>query len=382
MKNFLKKIKLFIKTNPNLKWIEKFHFYALRIVNKTKLIYFMYSKKKRENDLSKALEKYGNFKANSKDRNLNDYFNDLYVKYDNHIHESIRNILLPKKKISINLILLKVKELVSNKMIIWESHEIINEHTFSQMKSNYLKEGYIICPFKLASSEVHKFTEVSKKINYIVQGRKNESVPINSSLPKDFSDAKGIQYLHKITSSSLIQYPIKVRQLLFEISCYLMDQDCLQICSDQLWYSFPVQKLESEHDAAQKWHFDSDAIEWIKIFTFMTNVNKKSGAHQAILRTHRTGAKSLNIRSYGTNRIPDDVINEEFDEKQSFDLSAGSIVFGNTKCLHRGQPLENGKHRLMHQFYLTVSPGSFVFPQLYQYKSHSLSSTQIDDKVI
>ena len=98
MKNFLKKIKLFIKTNPNLKWIEKFHFYALRIVNKTKLIYFMYSKKKRENDLSKALEKYGNFKANSKDRNLNDYFNDLYVKYDNHIHESIRNILLPKKK--------------------------------------------------------------------------------------------------------------------------------------------------------------------------------------------------------------------------------------------------------------------------------------------
>jgi hypothetical protein len=384
MRKYLKEVKLIIKKKSYFRWLREIYFYAEITINRIKLTYCKFSKKKQKQDLKEALDKYKSFQNMSQNSYLFSYFNDLYFKYDNFIHESIQNILLPKKKISSVFIVSKVKELISNGMIIWDSNEIIKSDTFQKIKNTYLKEGYVVCPFKLATSEKDSFIEASKKLNYKLQGRKEvvegDNISTNCTLPKNRSDAKAIQYLHKIVSSSSIQYPLKVRELLFEISCYLMEQEKLEICSDQLWYSFSIKKLESEHDAAQNWHYDSDALEWIKIFTFFTDVDKKSGAHQAILGTHHTGAKSIKIRSYGVKRIPDHVINMEYDKKQSFDLLAGSIVFGNTKCLHRAQPLEKEKYRLMHQFVLTISPGSFIFPKLYQYNSHSLEAVKMDDR--
>lgn len=312
-------------------------------------------------DKLKAINLYVNSKFPN--INLNEYFYDIYLRYDNILHDEVKSTLYPECFISEEKIIDKYHNVLADGEIKKNTADNFDVRCLSRMRGDFIKFGYVVAPFELSDDAVQNFMQASRKIEYTLSGLVQPGLD-TAYLPDTPAAAKAVQYLHKVNQGSESLYPQAVRSLIFDISCYLMQQKSLALCSDQFWYSYPVKAAPGQHDAAQGWHFDLDALSWIKVFTFFTPVDERSGAHEAVLGSHLSGAKPAAVRAYGTQRLPVDLIERTYASSKVFELPAGSIVFGDTKCLHRGRPLKASGYRCMYQFYLTVPPGSFHWPTI------------------
>ena len=121
-----------------------------------------------------------------------------------------------------------------------------------------------------------------------------------------------------------------------------------------MWWS--TDSKSQKEDAAQEYHFDLDRPKWLKIFIYLTDVNKDNGPHCYISGTHKVGNKPQEILNRGYVRV-EDIELEKYYPKSSFKEvtgPAGTIVFGDTGCWHKGKPVVKGD-RLILQLEYTSS---------------------------
>lgn len=116
-----------------------------------------------------------------------------------------------------------------------------------------------------------------------------------------------------------------------------------------VWFSFPTKAdRKNLSENAQMFHQDKEFLKFIKVFIYLSDVDMDRGPHCYVEGSHVDEAISYGVpfsarlsdaeatRIYGADRIKQVV------------GPAGSIVFGDTSCLHKGTPLKSG-YRLMLQ---------------------------------
>jgi hypothetical protein len=99
-----------------------------------------------------------------------------------------------------------------------------------------------------------------------------------------------------------------------------------------------------------------DRPRWLKVFIFLTDCNIHNGPHSYIEGTHKNKGIPEILRSKGYQRLSDDEINSNYCQKKikTFVATKGSILFEDTRGLHKGMKLDNG-NRLILQFQYSVS---------------------------
>ena len=333
-------------------------------------------KYKNKNRLREELEmnwiEFENFSAKKENKHhYNNKFRSNYHLTNGRSHEFIyrkQKELHPTKNISPKV----QEEIVRLVNLAYNNGTIsgtLERHSLLNLKKEYQVNGYIVLPFQLTAKEISKFKSNTRKLEYTLFTGEDKDHPRRGALPDDLNSADARMYTVLETRQGESFYPKDVENIIFLICHYLLDMSCLEVVSNSFSYSFYKQRRiwELGYDSAQNWHWDLDAIEFIKAFTYFTDVSQEDGPHQACLGTHKS--KPLLIRSFYPYRIPDSIVRALY-RVTSFELKAGSIILGNTKCLHRGLALKTkDSYRLMHQYYLTNPPGSFYYDLGKNYKT-------------
>lgn len=122
------------------------------------------------------------------------------------------------------------------------------------------------------------------------------------------------------------------------------------------WFSFPVKEINK--GSAQNWHFDCDRIKWIKVFVYLTDVNHNTGPHSYVATSHR----NWRVKS-SDSRFTEEQVREKFDDEkfQVFTAKRGTVIFEDTRGLHKGTRLTEG-HRLILQLEFSMDSFGYMHP--------------------
>ncbi|WP_051398072.1 hypothetical protein [Runella limosa] len=120
----------------------------------------------------------------------------------------------------------------------------------------------------------------------------------------------------------------------------------------QAWWSFPGNDKAEE---AENYHRDNDAIRFVKLFIYLTDVDEESGPHKYIEQSHCSNI--LNQKS----RMDDDLVENTYgnDKVKVFTGAKGLSFLEDTWGIHKGQ-LPKSKLRLLLQIRYTSIPSIFV----------------------
>jgi hypothetical protein len=112
-----------------------------------------------------------------------------------------------------------------------------------------------------------------------------------------------------------------------------------------MWWSFPSKKVDTI--GGQLFHFDLDRIKFLKIFIYITDVDTKNGPHCYVSGTNKIFSKKK-FMPRGYKRIPDSEIKANFEEYRIKKICGdkGTVVFADTSCFHKGEPIIE-KNRLI-----------------------------------
>ncbi len=121
------------------------------------------------------------------------------------------------------------------------------------------------------------------------------------------------------------------------------------------WWSTAFSK-EAQSNSAQMFHFDMDRLKWIKVFVFLTDVTLENGPHVFVSKSHRSGNIPKALLKGGYVRHADSDVYQHYpsEDIKTFTVPAGSILFEDTRGLHKGTPLIKGE-RLVLEFIFSNS---------------------------
>ena len=216
----------------------------------------------------------------------------------------------------------------------------------NQVAKEIRDDGYKIFQHQLnpeAIAELKSFSySLKAKVgeNQILFDPKNKKSNIYKFNPNDVIQNKWVQ--------DLIMDPV----LINIAGTYLGANPIFDFAA--MWWSTDF-KTQME-DAAQEYHFDLDRPKWLKIFIYLTDVNKDNGPHCYISGTHKVGSKPQEILNRGYVRVADEELIKHYPKNTFKEVTgqAGMIVFGDTSCWHKGKPIVEGD-RLILQLEYTSS---------------------------
>lgn len=176
-----------------------------------------------------------------------------------------------------------------------------------------------------------------------------------------FDPEKPISPRYQFKKSQLVNVPV-FQQLMF-------DQNLLQIASSYLktspfldivtcWWSIPFLN-KGRDQAAQMYHHDLDRFKFLKFFFYITHVHPENGPHCYIKGSHLGVPKNLQREG----RFTDKEIKASFSPDKHMEICGkqGSIIAVDTRGLHKGKSLTNGKRLL---FQIQFSNTLFGAPSL------------------
>lgn len=141
--------------------------------------------------------------------------------------------------------------------------------------------------------------------------------------------------------SDLVRSPAVQRLMcdptLFDVSqAYLGCKPTLKTVS--MWWSTVFSRTASA-EAAQKWHFDLDHVQWVKWFIYLEDVDLESGPHCFIPGTHRAAAKHADLIKQGYKRIEDGEMEKYHPRDRILEITGpkGTIFVEDTSGFHKGK---------------------------------------------
>lgn len=111
------------------------------------------------------------------------------------------------------------------------------------------------------------------------------------------------------------------------------------IDSVNLWWSLPNDGKASE-EIAQTFHFDCDRAKWLKMFVYLTDVDKNTGPHVFVKNSQKSEARRASLLKRGYVRVSDVDMAEVYDPDEIVELcgAKGTIMFVDTSGFHKGKP--------------------------------------------
>ena len=208
-------------------------------------------------------------------------------------------------------------------------------HLFSKQ----LPSKYIDALLHSASTTPASYVIVQKNNTFKIQHSQEREIfdPNNLKSPRYF-----------FTMQELLGFE-SLQDLLFEpfflevARRYLQCEPVLDLYT--MWWSAPFGK-KATAETAQMYHFDMDRLRFLKIFFYLNDVTPHNGPHMYVENSH----KKLPKKFYDDRRFEDEEIAEAFAPEQIKQVCApkGSIIFADTRALHKGEALLEGK-RLIFQ---------------------------------
>ena len=211
-------------------------------------------------------------------------------------------------------------------------------------------EGYHIFSQKLPKQYVEALMQSASNTpaSYVVV-QNNQGLKIEHSQEREIFNPehpKSPRYF--FTMQQLLEFP-HLQELLFEPLFLQVAQEYLR-CEPVLdlyamWWSAPFDK-KATAETAQKYHFDMDRLRFMKIFIYLNDVTPENGPHAYVSESH----KKLPKQFYDDRRFEDEEIAQAFEPSKIKELCApeGTIIFADTRALHKGVTLQKGK-RLIFQ---------------------------------
>lgn len=221
-----------------------------------------------------------------------------------------------------------------------------------------IKDGYLIWPSRLKKNFLQTISEKTLKINKWTIIDEFENIYNSSKFDLGISKNKVIKAIGKINlTDQRIDEICTDPQLSLVLDSYNFGHAKLRRAS--IIYSFPSNKLEYASDnAAQQWHYDIDSHRWLKVFIYLNDVSEYNGPHAAKLGTHLPGSKHQTLLNKGYSRISDIEINSlQKEEATIFKGLAGTTIIADTKCYHRGTPLQAGERKILTLLFTTSQYG-------------------------
>jgi hypothetical protein len=201
----------------------------------------------------------------------------------------------------------------------------------------------------------------------------------------DPDNLKAIRY--GFPEEEIINIP-EVQELLTDSFLLSVAQDYLgcapfaDVCS--FWWLTNFVKT-SDASAATMWHFDMDRIKWLKIFFYLTDVDENTGPHSFVESSHRSGTIPKSILDKGYARITDEEINQLFESEKIIEFTAkkGTILFEDTRGLHKGKPLQEGSRLMLQiQFSDCGFGGEIPKESFYKFKDEKTKNFILKNKKI
>lgn len=223
-----------------------------------------------------------------------------------------------------------------------------NADTYDETEQSLKKNGYLIKDNYLSDNDCSEILESSLKLNgyYKVDG--NPSIS-NIKQIFDRDNPKGTMFYYE--ENDLINLPIIQKiisdPLLEKVAKNYFNSSPILSAVNMWWSSKFTEEPDSE--CAQKYHFDMDSLKWLKVFIYITDVGKKNGPHTFVKGSHTVGSLPYCIRKLGYDRIDDYQVLKNFgkDKLIEFDKSKGTLIFEDTKGLHKGKHVEEGDRLIL-----------------------------------
>jgi hypothetical protein len=113
------------------------------------------------------------------------------------------------------------------------------------------------------------------------------------------------------------------------------------------WWT--VSSKDKDDSLAQEYHFDMDTIRWLKVFIYLSDVTPQNGPHCFMEGTHRSGMIPLALRKKGYSRLTDEEVFRYFPKQNeiTFNGAKGTVIFEDTRGLHKGQPVLEGSRLIL-----------------------------------
>lgn len=222
----------------------------------------------------------------------------------------------------------------------------VNRKDLITVNSELNDEGYSLLKHRLDKKTTYKLKSFSYTLkakvgnNQILYDPKDKKSNIYKFIPNDLIQNRLVQ--------DLIMDPV----LINIAGTYLGANPIFDFAA--MWWS--TDSKTKNEDAAQEYHFDLDRPKWLKIFIYLTDVNKDNGPHCYISGTHKVGNKPQEILNRGYVRVADKELKKHYPKNSFKEVigPAGTIVFGDTGCWHKGKPIVKGE-RLILQLEYTSS---------------------------
>jgi len=205
--------------------------------------------------------------------------------------------------------------------------------------------GYSVFQLKLSAEKVEQLKAESRTFDYRLNGSQSSVTEVAgidvSNLPACVSAyAKASS---KTASAALAQVN---QDALFEHVCSAYLGTKAQAIDSSLWYTFPSATPDAE--SAQLYHYDLDTIRWVKVFIYLTDVEAGNGPHEYVASSHKAENSHPEILVRNYSRVSDEDIDKFYPGKRrSVTGGAGTIIFGDTRCFHKGTAVNAG-HRLIY----------------------------------
>jgi Phytanoyl-CoA dioxygenase (PhyH) len=242
----------------------------------------------------------------------------------------------------------------------------LSQSEIGKAKESLLRDGFWIAPRKVPHKLLAEFHEAAMREfdnKYSLQQTRDEMM----FLGKDWVMQ---QTLPNILATSWDIYSI--------VGDYLGVEPVLNL--PESWFSFPVSQISSQ--SAQNWHWDCDRIRWIKVFVYINDVNLSNGPHAFIRGSHRNWRIDRKSSRFTEEEVREMYSAEDF---QVFTAKKGTIIFEDTRGLHKGTPLIKD-YRLILQLEFSVDTFGYIhtptyvpedFKALYRNYPRMLSGTVI-----
>ncbi len=126
------------------------------------------------------------------------------------------------------------------------------------------------------------------------------------------------------------------------------------------WWTFPVGG-GPESVSAQLYHFDLDRVKWLKVFVYLTDVDRESGPHVYVRGSHNSVGRKI----WRDGRYSDEEVFSVCapqDEVQ-FTGPRGTVIIEDTLGFHKGAPAISG-HRFIFEFQLSLNRFGYPYEAL------------------
>lgn len=249
-----------------------------------------------------------------------------------------------------------------------EFTSIFSENTWNQ-KSSLLKElktnGFCILPEKLTNEQCDEIVKMALELKFTPRAFHDKTFE-NTKLQAPYLSARYDLGSEKTLQQKLFQQFMAEPFFLEMATDYLGKPPLLDPV--ELWWSVPFG--EKDDTFALKYHFDMDSLKWFKVFINFEDITITNGPHSYIKGSHLPGKLSKKIRSKFYSRIEDEDVYENFGKENEivFTVPKGSILLEDTKGMHKGYYVEEGRRLLLSFQYSNIifhKPAApFILPDL------------------